>query len=468
MLPRICCRISTGMLLPSNQQPPLSPPPSPSNTLSSQSSSSSSECSSASVPASSNRRQDFPGGLINRDNSCFINSIVQACASSSSLQSYLGSLLDTNPAARELFYLIERLNLNLPSPHTYTTASLISSLKSSELFSTSEQQDTHEFFLFLLDALRPGPMDKVQSLPFDGALNLRYRCLKCHDIQQPQSVGFNSIELNLPVISSLPSTLSSVSFLSRLAPPAKLEDLLSSSLRSEVISNIHCGRCSCLSALSHFNKMLAHLHSSPNPSTCRSADLDSLLRTRIAAVTDTLRKPIITDLDFEGHKLPQLVSSTKIRDSSISRLPQSLAIHINRSQFDSEHSMPRKIDTPVVFPEYLDFHKFMDSEQLPVMPQNLTFRLSSIVVHFGIHSMGHYVTFRRHNNAWFSISDSNILRVSLDSVLSQGRVTMLFYDYDVSCESSTTASAYSAMVDTPTPCSHQFMTEPLHENPCLA
>jgi ubiquitin carboxyl-terminal hydrolase 1 len=118
-----------------------------------------------------------------------------------------------------------------------------------------------------------------------------------------------------------------------------------------------------------------------------------------------------------------------------------------------------------MFPEILDLTPFTTSGQLSTQPSapisslstppsspKVLYRLSSIVCHYGGHTFGHYVAYRRKprspssgsnrytpptydddrteaNNSWLRISDENVQEVGLEAVLAENSGTfMLFYE----------------------------------------
>lgn len=60
------------------------------------------------------------------------------------------------------------------------------------------------------------------------------------------------------------------------------------------------------------------------------------------------------------------------------------------------------------------------------------YRLSSLVMHYGEHSYGHYVTFRKRRNTsdeWYRASDETIIESSIYDVLNSNPF-LLFYELD--------------------------------------
>jgi hypothetical protein len=156
--------------------------------------------------------------------------------------------------------------------------------------------------------------------------------------------------------------------------------------------------------------------------------------------------------------------------------PLVLALHLQRSAF-----FGRAVKNPcrVTFPEYLDITPFTTSGQLNTSPtspisqpttpiatpidgtpftfpraglkmngthlgpnsqlfpprspvggsnSNGLYRLAAVVCHYGAHSYGHYVTFRRvPGDRWMRASDSDVAEVSLREVLNETVGTFMLY-----------------------------------------
>lgn len=126
-----------------------------------------------------------------------------------------------------------------------------------------------------------------------------------------------------------------------------------------------------------------------------------------------------------------------------------MVFHINRSSFSFGAS---KNHDRISFPEVLDLSRFSigsnfmnikssywkggtsrtkqdDEEHDSVPSTKQLYRLQSIVCHYGSHSSGHYVAFKRIRGKWWRISDESATECSLDFVLDHGSlfVYMLFY-----------------------------------------
>lgn len=137
-------------------------------------------------------------------------------------------------------------------------------------------------------------------------------------------------------------------------------------------------------------------------------------------------------------------------------------IHLNRSTHYS-YAGPVKNSCQVTFPEYLNVSPFCDGTQprsttddSPPPPSDV-YRLSSLVVHYGSHSFGHYVAFRRRPvpasdvdssdpvahaapPEWYRISDETVEPSSVNEAL-RANPFLLFYERSKPDDAASSASA---------------------------
>lgn len=188
-------------------------------------------------------------------------------------------------------------------------------------------------------------------------------------------------------------------------------------------------------------------------------------------------------LEKASIKLERSFSSLSTKQVMIARTPKVLVLHLNRSNYSASNFGASKNNTPVLFDEYLDISDVVTDGELnisgnlpisrgssPARDANgkvwmdrttdsdgylnsqplsrVLYRLCAIVVHYGSHSAGHYVSFRRRRikrrpttlnpiddvdqvnekeyDAWFRISDDNVSSCSSRDVLGQNPF-ILFY-----------------------------------------
>ncbi|KAK9450644.1 uncharacterized protein V1518DRAFT_403751 [Limtongia smithiae] len=473
-------------------------------------------------PATATALPDPPahfGGLANTGNTCFLNCVVQALASSRSVVRFLAaavadsatvSAADSLSCDRarttrvELAQLLACVNAAEPHTHTYAPRALLATLGAVDKrwSEDAEQQDAHEFLLALIQALRTvgDDCEDETRLPVDGVEITYVVCTLCREVVPRRRVSFSCIELSIPEQPVSPSPTASYFMASPtlgglfLADPqfqhlsrehsVTLEELLRSHAVQGSGADVYCPRCSLVGAQAQLQRLLErtlrpavlapysqHADESedcpsppPSPtvmSPTSAANLSQVFQTRIDAISEALRKDIVQDDDFERMKPPRLVSSRRERQLVISDLPKTLVLHVNRSQFDSSLRIATKNNTRVAFPERLPFAQFMRCDAAaatappPLMrPGEPTYRLSSTVVHYGSHSFGHYVTYRRAPapasnptaSFWLRASDADVHAVPLSEVLEQGNVTLLFYELE---DDAATTAVITTSTDIP-------------------
>lgn len=384
--------------------------------------------------------------------------------------------------------LLSDLNARLPKNHTHTPTALLSALTSTRFTADADQQDAHEFLLALFDAIRTEQneelnrqhkakisldastraiieqSEKIRSkllsnatsddydydlptvfLPFDGLLCTRVLCTRCNEMQSLRHQIFSSIELALPPSSVLSG--GSNFFASKASDTATLETMLEAYSEPEVLNQVNCQRCSLMDAHAHIGRLIANANSAISSSEVQLQESESakvstahellpILAARRDAIAEVLSSPTILDSEFDKLRPPRLVASTKTRQVTLSRAPEALALHINRSEYDMRSGMARKRNTAVVFSERVPVGRFLSSfsatekdDRLCSEQNEIWYRLMSTVVHFGSHSYGHYISYRRvDEDKWIRVSDRDVRDASLDEVLAQGMVVLLFYE----------------------------------------
>lgn len=149
----------------------------------------------------------------------------------------------------------------------------------------------------------------------------------------------------------------------------------------------------------------------------------------------------------------------------------------------------------MIFPEVLDLTPFATSGQLSTQPSapissshsstppsslKVLYRLSSIVCHYGGHTFGHYVAYRRKpgsptsganrfapptidehnagaNAGWLRISDDTVQEVGLEAVLAENSGTFMLF-YERIATSSLSTDPRSTAMDLPTHLTHPTLS----------
>ncbi|SPO25145.1 related to UBP1 - ubiquitin-specific protease [Ustilago trichophora] len=159
---------------------------------------------------------------------------------------------------------------------------------------------------------------------------------------------------------------------------------------------------------------------------------------------------------FNNLQLKKTLSRLSTKQIMISRPPRILALHLNRSSYSASSWAPAKNNRHVLFPEYLDLSDVtlqgsisLDGRQAMNTctsqdgKAESVYRLSAIVVHYGSHSFGHYIAFKRvpgaysgydsdgdeasSSDSWLRISDESVTQATIQQV-KQENPYMLFYE----------------------------------------
>ncbi|GAA5876083.1 hypothetical protein JCM1840_002764 [Sporobolomyces johnsonii] len=410
--------------------------------------------------------QYYPGLLNAAGNLCFLNATLQSMASLPTLIAYLDSLTSSaltlggsTPVTTTLLDTLTALNTpssSRPSPLrplALANALADSSASRRRLLASSDQQDAHELWGMIRDAIEEEAsrvaaleerrkqavaglaevarlkagfstaalgtrnVKKRETDPWFFLRSQRIRCMTCGYVRDTRHEGEELLMLQVPPISH-----------------CSLYDLLAEYTKTDLLSDYACRRCSMLATLVKLEGQRDRLAQAPSatpispssaPSTpsnpfelppeAQSAPLTAAKMTasrkdrrrKIQKLVDRVQA-VVDAGDFEK-ELGEDVKMERTGGAAgksvrLARTPDVLLVHLNRSTHYG-YSGPIKNSCAVSFPEILDVSPFCDGTPSSSTPDSLSpapssstrdlYRLSSLVVHYGSHHFGHYVAFRR-------------------------------------------------------------------------
>ncbi|KAI8967424.1 hypothetical protein BDF20DRAFT_234404 [Mycotypha africana] len=331
-----------------------------------------------------------------------------------------------------------------------------------------------------------GSSSKLEN-PLTGLLANRLSCMQCGYTGAIRHFTFNNIQLNVP-----------------RKYTATLEECLSEFTEIEYLQDASCRRCSFettirqlsvqIEALQHELKRSNNLRKkSKSESNISSSNKKKKeLLTQIVHI-ERIKEKIINrlkagriDEDDDGDqandriKLPLVKSISRMSTKQVmlAKPPKILCLHINRSAFHTTGAVYKNA-CRIIYPEYLDMSPFCTNGTLHTQPNipistpsnddnttlirsrrrgaggNLIYRLMSVIVHYGSHSFGHFVTYKRRiytkqckchechstasysamtngeewkcQNVWYRISDTKVDECSIDDVM-RANPYMLLYE----------------------------------------
>ncbi|KIJ69905.1 hypothetical protein HYDPIDRAFT_78791 [Hydnomerulius pinastri MD-312] len=391
-------------------------------------------------PGTPELSEGYYPGLVNISGTyCFMNSTIQAMASLSYLHPYLVAAHDKavqldvpSPVIDTLLMLLQDLNAPRNSYHSIRPLEIIEALvnhspgKHNSLFSSREHQDAQELFQLVSECIKKevaavnkeGQRDRglgglsqfngeanrdLGMSVFDGLTANRRSCVECGYTEAVMHFAFDSWQLAIP----------------RYAASCRLEDCLAEYTKLEMLTDCICRKCSVTATherlMQEADRLEKLVNADPEPTISRKRKAKDArrLELKLRAALEHGR----LEEDVKGVKLEKVISGASTKQAMIARPPQVLALHLNRSLSYGQFAMKNSIR--IVFPEILDLTPFMTSGQLstlpsvpistppPNLPRSTTptqamfttprtiYRLSAVVCHYGQHSFGHYVCFRR-------------------------------------------------------------------------
>ncbi|KAI0265072.1 hypothetical protein BC834DRAFT_880000 [Gloeopeniophorella convolvens] len=409
----------------------------------------------------------FYPGLVNISGTyCFMNSTMQALASLQSFLPYIDAIhakaeaVDVpTPVVDALRDLLHDLNAPTPYSRSIRPVNMIAALSQPEpgkripLFSSREHQDAQELFQLVSEyvkkeatavdregtrdlgfgALASSSSSSVASVDvakgvFEGLTAHRRSCCECGYTEAVMHFPFDNWQLAVP----------------RLSAGCRLEECLAEYTRLEVLTDCICRHCSMRATLRRLEQDAERLAADADAAQAVSASKKKRVREarRLAARVKAALDEGRVEEDIKGVKLERVFARASTKQAMVARPPPVLALHLNRSHFSAYAT---KNNARVQFPATLDLTPYTTSGTLNTTPSaplsaaarpaaavpRVLYRLTAAVCHYGQHSFGHYVCFRRapDGRGWLRASDDAVRAVPLEAVLAEGAgAFMLYYE----------------------------------------
>jgi ubiquitin carboxyl-terminal hydrolase 30 len=431
-----------------------------------------------------------PRGLINYKNECFMNVILQSLASFSTVTDWLASSSSAvtlnatgKRATTNLFDTLARVlarinRLNYKSPSSlaasaeqkasedffdeeqlefYAAQNVKRALNAHNWQIQSEEHDCHELFHLIMDCLNEEQLENNISLkslnyfmpsnlrensrlskknPFHGYLLTQLECLDCAYKYPLRLESFYSLSLNLPQAkSNILNAKNLIESLSSMSGSVTLYELLYNYFKPEFISEMKCENCS------------------KNNSTATCKKNGFIKKQAIAKLPDCLAIHIQRN-SWSGNNLEMIKQTDYVQfplsikiDSEKSDLALKFAeknglSHVSSYVSSSQFSL-KQVGIGGLHGGKILHNKENNvaDSSLPNSPNHgeiaVKFRydLKSAVVHYGSALSGHFVAYRKPLNhattsksdEWLQISDSDIKKVKQTNLLNSN-VYMLFYE----------------------------------------
>ncbi|KNE98389.1 hypothetical protein PSTG_08309 [Puccinia striiformis f. sp. tritici PST-78] len=407
----------------------------------------------------------FYAGISNNasSNLCFLNSVIQALASTQEYTKYLKEIHSEKPKGEgskpsiieELLSIIEELNTPRPRNTVLRPTKLIEALlanhaSSSKLFN-SNQQDAHELLMIILEAIdleferstkcRSSSQAGLAALllptitnqsrnqrnPFRGLMANRIACAACAFSAGIHHSPTEHLSISLPFCAT-----------------CTLEDCLKEYTILELLDDYFCRKCTLITTEITLRNQINDTKSSKK-------------RKELFKKIQLIKEAIQFDPDKEfddmiiEQSLCKVWSSMSTKQTMFARPPRILTVHVSRStMMGTGGETVMKNPSKLRFPEILILDRFTTTESLSVraeqpissadQPQpsvkrtiGYPYKLIALIVHQGNHLSGHYLTFRRIPSSfntlsaeWLRVSDQEVDRCSVNEAL-DSNPTLLFY-----------------------------------------
>ncbi|KAG0146214.1 hypothetical protein CROQUDRAFT_715716 [Cronartium quercuum f. sp. fusiforme G11] len=416
----------------------------------------------------------YPGLVNSSTNSCFLNAVLQSLASMPHVIQYLDLIRSYSHAHTPVITALREMLLALNTPREfkavlrpYAVAQAllrhgIASGQMSMLFN-EEQQDAQEFFVTVVDAIEAetktlaenllaelacpsfsnsivvnrdrntskrvfdrnqlvNETSKIRRSPFRALMASRVACATCQFTSAIRHSEADHFSLNVP-----PKVT------------CRLEECLAEYTKLELLEDYICRKCSLIKTREILNRRRLETTAKKKLQT---------LKKQISILDAAIKEDPERELD-ERIVIERVASVATTKQTMFARPPDSLTFHISRSTAYAR-GVSFKNHCQVTYPELLHLDDFCTTPKLeraadqPISTfqahsttLRYRYRLSSVVVHYGSHSFGHYITFRRapplpgdltslNGGIWYRISDETVHRSSVQEALMSNPFLLMY------------------------------------------
>ncbi|CAO3591603.1 unnamed protein product [Absidia cylindrospora] len=294
--------------------------------------------------------------------------------------------------------------------------------------------------------------------PLTGLLANRLSCTKCGYTEAIRHFSFNNIQLTLPQTAS-----------------TTLDDCLEQLTAMEYLDDVSCRKCSMDDMVQRMGLEVERLQQQVK--LCDS-DKQEIISTLVNVemqrrdLVHQLSVGIIEDNHLKKMAVPyQVQCGPSTKQVMLAKPPKVLCLHISRSTFHPTTGVIYKNKCQLEFPEYLDMDRFCTNGTLITAPDQpislqqqqqvndeappggVKYKLMSIIVHYGSHSCGHFIAYKRRvvandcgcekcgstsqedcvlrsSDTWYRISDENVDVCTMDEVLLANPYMLLYESID--------------------------------------
>jgi len=418
-------------------------------------------------------------GLRNLGNTCFMNAVLQALGSSSTLlevvsrgvaQRRLDLDLNESPELASSLDFLQKMQALLTGQTNDPSAVHNALTERVATFRGFNQQDAHEFLLFVLDMVSDAlgirqapqipdlsslvrdasaeiPLEDVY-LPCTGLTSSSLSCHTCHSASPVRLASFNVLSLSIPNTQTV-----------------SLENCLRTFAQPENVEGVICAVCSTQETLKVVREKRSRIERTPKPLKSQMAVLQSLERALLKKLQSIHEENLryesserveegagevdLLDLS-EGMARAKLkaVEARRVfsKRLSFARLPTLLCLQIQRLFGEVKNSrfvpFPLKLELATAALGSRGQHDHscscaacgMKSSRPEVEEKQCMYSLRAVVVHLGVSNSGHFITYRRMKKSgtlarWYYVSDEQVRPCELSEVLA-AEAYLVFYEIE--------------------------------------